>query len=126
MGSSDRSQELRVALGRLPAQPSAVEKVESASTESAIMLRWAESEEVDAVEIDGYNVYADDGHHGEFIIAYNGTGFPMTRDYLFSGVTAGLPYRFQLTAVNINGESERSAVKTSTPASSRRTYLHQS
>jgi hypothetical protein len=112
MGSSDYSQELRVALGRLPSQPGAVTKVETTSTETAVMLQWDESPEVDEVEIDGYILYADDGHHGELTQVFNGTGYPLTREFLVTGLTTGLPYRFELTAVNINGESPRSATVT--------------
>lgn len=76
------------------------------------MTQWAESAEVDSIDIEGYILYMDDGHHGVFTSVYNGTGYPLTRSFLVSGLTSGLPYRFQLSAVNINGESARSTITT--------------
>jgi hypothetical protein len=112
IGASDASEELRVALGGLPGQPAAPQKVEANSTTTSLMLEWAELAEVDNVEGEGYSLYMDDGHHGEFSLVYNGTGFPETRELLVTALTSGLPYRFEVTAHNINGESARSPTAT--------------
>jgi len=76
------------------------------------MLEWAEVTEVDNVEGEGYSLYMDDGYHGEYSVVYNGTGFPETRSFLVTGLTSGLPYRFEVTAHSINGESARGPAAT--------------
>lgn len=40
IGASPASEELRIALGRLPAQPGAPRKIEADSTETTMMLVW--------------------------------------------------------------------------------------
>jgi hypothetical protein len=71
------SEELRVALGRLPSQPSAGPvKVEEGSTQDSIMVAWAAQNEVDGVDIEGYSLYMDDGHHGPFAQVYDGSVYP--------------------------------------------------
>jgi hypothetical protein len=58
------------------------------------MAKWSESSIVDGVQIEGYILYMDDGHHGEYKMVFNGTGNPLRINYLVSNLTAGLPYRF--------------------------------
>jgi hypothetical protein len=36
------------------------------------MIEWQESAEVDGIDIDGYTLYMDDGHHGEYSAVYDG------------------------------------------------------
>jgi hypothetical protein len=107
-GTSEASEELRVALGRLPAQPSAPGKVEADSSQTTIMLSWTESAAIDSLDIEGYTLYMDDGYHGPLVQLYNGRIFPQTLRYLATGLTTGLPYRFSLTAHNLNGASPQS------------------
>jgi hypothetical protein len=72
VGASEASAELRVALGGLPGQPTVPVKIEEFSTPTSLMIRWQESTEVDGIDIDGYTLYMDDGHHGEFSAVYDG------------------------------------------------------
>ena len=113
---SEPSEELRIALGRLPGQPAAPLKVEAESSSSSLMLAWAKPAEgdIDGIEITGYSLYMDDGYHGEFSAIYDGRGYPETLKFLATNLTAGLPYRFTVTAHNLNGESARSASLVST------------
>jgi len=76
VGTSEASEELRIALGALPDQPSAPSKVEEDSSETTIMLQWTESDEVDDITIQGYSVYRDDGYNGDFTEVYEGMGNP--------------------------------------------------
>lgn len=112
IGASPASEELRIALGRLPDQPTAPRKVEADSTMTTMMLEWDEVVELDGVEGEGYSLYMDDGYHGEYSVVYNGTGFPETRQFLVTNLTTGLPYRFEVTAHNLNGESIRGPTAT--------------
>lgn len=104
-GTSEASEELRVALGGLPAQPAAPSKVETGSTETALMIAWTESAEVDGVDIEGYVLYMDDGHQGDLKPVYSGASYPQTFRFLVTNLTTGLPYRFTVSAHNLNGES---------------------
>ena len=63
-------------LGGLPGQPTAPYKVEINSTETSLTVAWAASPEVDNIDIDGYILYMDDGHHGDYQLVYNGTLYP--------------------------------------------------
>lgn len=67
------------------------------------MINWDESPPVDVIDITGYLLYADDGFNGNFNVIYDGTGLPNTFEYQALGLTTGLPYRFKLIALNING-----------------------
>jgi hypothetical protein len=50
----------------------------------------------------------DDGLNGEFSLIYNGAGDPHTVKYLAQGLKTGLPYRFKVKALNINGAGPES------------------
>ncbi len=47
----------------------------------------------------------DDGYQGVFKKVYFGQNAPLTTYYLVKNLTTGLPYRFQISAYNKNGES---------------------
>lgn len=53
--------------------------------------------------VTGYQLYMDDGYNGEFSIIYDGSEYPNTLSYIAQNLTTGLPYRFYVVAVNING-----------------------
>lgn len=76
VGASDASEELRVALGGLPGQPSAPYKVETGSSANSVMAAWAESAEVDGIDIEGYSLYMDDGYNGDLRLVYDGSEEP--------------------------------------------------
>lgn len=67
------------------------------------MINWDESAPVDSVDIVGYILYMDDGYNGKFMPVYNGINKPNIFYYRISGITTGLPYRFKLVALNVNG-----------------------
>ena len=104
-GTSEASEELRVALGRLPDQPSAPVKVEADSSNDTIMVEWSEAAEVDNLDTEGYTLYMDDGYHGDLNVIYDGSKFPQTLRFLVTNLTTGLPYRFTLIVHNLNGAS---------------------
>jgi hypothetical protein len=104
-GTSDASEELRVALGRVPAQPAAPAKVEAQSSETAIMVEWAAAPDIDGVPTEGYSLYMDDGAQGDMKVVYDGREHPQTRQFLVTALTTGQPYRFAISAHNFNGES---------------------
>jgi hypothetical protein len=47
----------------------------------------------------------DDGFGGKFELLYNGTDKPNTFQTFASNLQTGLPYRFKLYSLNINGSS---------------------
>jgi hypothetical protein len=113
LGASAASEELRIALGRLPDQPAGPpRKVESQSSQTSLMVEWSESPAVDGIDIEGYSLYMDDGHNGDFTQVYDGRERPRTFRFLAVNLTTGLPYRFAVSAHNLNGESELSSTAT--------------
>ena len=76
------------------------------------MVEWDESPEVDGIDIEGYKLHMDDGYHGDFRIAYDGGEQPQIFRFLVLNLTAGLPYRFAVSATNLNGESLKSEYAT--------------
>lgn len=47
----------------------------------------------------------DDGFNGPYSVIYDGSKFPNTHEFTAQNITTGLPYRFYVVAVNINGDS---------------------
>jgi hypothetical protein len=54
----------------------------------------------------------DDGLNGEYSLIYDGAGDPHTVKYLAQGLVIGLPYRFKVKALNINGGGPESNIVT--------------
>ena len=54
----------------------------------------------------------DDGRNGDFIIAFDGTDNFFTLTFAATELETGLPYRFYIVALNINGASENSDITT--------------
>lgn len=63
---------------------------------------------IDGIEIDGFILEIDDGLNGEFSIVYDGSKDYSTKQYSAVGLNTGLPYRFRLYSINVNGRSEAS------------------
>jgi hypothetical protein len=64
--------------------------------------------DIDDIPTLGYKLLMDDGFHGDFTVVYDGSNNYHLREYVAAGLTVGLPYRFKVVAVNINGESPES------------------
>ena len=111
-GLGPASEVTRVALGSLPAQPTGLLKVESSSSRTSIQVTWDKTPDTDGIQVDGYMLYVDDGLSGNFNSIYDGTGDPHTLTYLATGLTTGLPYRFKVRAININGSGPDSDITT--------------
>ena len=97
-----------VALGRLPEQPSALYKIESASSQTSIAVAWDQVPDIDSIPTTGYKLLMDDGLNGQFQVVYDGSTDYHTRQFTAVGLETGIPYRFKVIAVNINGESPES------------------
>ena len=111
-GDSEQSEELRAALGSLPDQPNAPEKVEEESSLTSIKVEWDFSAIKDGISATGYKLYADDGRNGAFTEVYNGERYPNVNEFNLGNLVTGNPYRFKVSALNINGESDASASTT--------------
>ena len=97
-----------MAIGRRPTTPNAVRKVESLSSLTTIVVEWDEVAAIDGITTTGYLLYIDDGRNGEFSIVYDGTGNFYTLSFAATGLETGLPYRFYIKSLNINGQSDAS------------------
>ena len=101
-----------MAIGRRPTTPNAVSKVESLSSLTTIVVEWDEVAAIDNIITTGYILYIDDGRNGDFHIVYDGTNNFFTLSFAATGLETGLPYRFYVVALNINGESNQSEEST--------------
>jgi len=54
----------------------------------------------------------DDGQNGNFKQVYDGTNRPLLNYYTAVGLVTGLPYRFTVVSMNINGASPQSPITT--------------
>ena len=104
-GPSEPSPEIMIAIGRRPSKPNPVRKVESLSSLSTIVVEWDNVPEIDSIETSGYMLYIDDGKNGQFTTVYDGTSNFHTLTFAATGLSIGLPYRFYVVALNINGPS---------------------
>lgn len=89
-------------------QPDPVRKIESLSSLTTIVVEWDAVPEIDGIDTTGYLLYIDDGRNGDFNIVYDGSGNFFTLTFAATGLETGLPYRFFVVALNINGKSEDS------------------
>jgi hypothetical protein len=113
---SDFSSELIFALGALPSTTNAPYKSIVDSSEDSIMVVW-DPVSGDDLPILGYRLYADTGQKDDLVLVYDGMNLAITTQFLFDSSSIGgvelsnqLFYRFQVTAINFNGESERSPI----------------
>jgi hypothetical protein len=56
--------------------------------------------------VTGYNLYVDDGFYGDFTSVFTGSSFE--NSHTVEGLVTGLPYRFKVSGININGEGLQS------------------
>ena len=116
---SEFSNELIFALGSLPTTPDPPTKIIEESSIESIMVSWDEVT-TDSLPILGYNLYADSGQKDTLKLVYNGKNRASTTTYLFTAadisddtpttLSSLLHYRFQVTALNFNGESAPSSI----------------
>lgn len=106
VGESAFSSESRFAAATAPAQPNKPTKSLSESTKESIFIEW---DEVAATEIpiQGYKLYIDYGD-GEYVNVYDGSRNSLQRSYNVTGLSTGESYKFYVTAVNANEESDPS------------------
>lgn len=111
------SNELIFALGPLPQKPNAPTKNIILSGPDSIMVEWDKNVGDDLAVI-GYNLYADTGLKDELVLIFDGKNLAETNSKLItaeslnvgSSLSNLLFYRFQVSAINFNGESERSDI----------------
>lgn len=103
IGFSELSDSSRVALGPLPAKPNMPRRAILGNSPSSIGLEWDDlvGETLEVIE---YRVYMDDGNGVIFNMIYRGIDL----DYDVLNLTSGIAYSFKVSAVNFNGEGERS------------------
>jgi hypothetical protein len=106
-GYSDYSDESYIAFGDIPATPAA--PTLKTSSKTSITVEWTEPATGD-LSITGYILNMDDGRNSDIESIYIGTNRPDITEYTTGDLTAGLPYRFTLNAINDNGYSEESTI----------------
>jgi hypothetical protein len=111
---SESSNECLFALGALPSQPNQVRKDSIRSSGEAIFVEW-DKITTDTLMVLGYKLYADSGRNEPLHLVYDGSNNPQISEFSFEKasnlnetINNKLWYRFQVAAVNFNGEGERS------------------
>lgn len=111
---SEYSNECLFSLGALPSKPSMVTKNSYLSSGEAIYVEW-DKITTDSLAVLGYKLYADSGKNDPLRLVYDGSFNPQVAEYSFEAIDSlgesldtQLWYRFQVSAVNFNGEGERS------------------
>jgi hypothetical protein len=104
-GDSDFSENIRASLGSVPNKPYTPYKIEDKSSKTSIAVKWEENDDKVTSKLTGYKLFMDDGFNGPYTLILDGTNFPNTHEYTAQNLITGLPYRFRVVAVNINGDS---------------------
>jgi hypothetical protein len=108
-GESARSQEVRPAVGALPAVPSQLTRSLLLSTRTQLTIEWAIEPDTE-IPITGYALEWDQAEdEGVFYEIWNGRGRPEVLTYTIAVVT-GKKYSFRHRSFNANGESAYSSV----------------
>lgn len=111
IGYSEFSEHNYIAFGPVPNPPTTPLRVQS--TESKIKVAWSEpAATVSDLPILGYVLNMDDGRHTDLLPIWISKNQPHVREYEVGGLDTGLPYRFSVQAVNINGVSQASSIST--------------
>ena len=113
-GESDRSASLDVST----AAPAPTALMSVSQTTTGMELSWTAPEVSSGEAVTGYKVYRDDGSGtgSVDVVAYDSrenSGDFVSTSCSVSGLTGGLTYRYQVSALSLAGESDRSAVMTS-------------
>ena len=117
VGDSELSDEASFAIAPLPAQPSSGPAIDqSESAVGSVLLRWPAGTTIPStpaeIPVTGYRVYMDGGNDGNFALIYDGSFLPGILEYRVTaaahGLLAGRAYRFQVSALNYNGEGAAS------------------
>jgi hypothetical protein len=114
--TSDFSNELIFALGGLQSAPENLRKNDVQSSGTEIGITW-DKVTSETLEILGYKLYANTGRNDQLRLIYDGSRNPQKTTLDFSSlynqgevVDHRLVYKFQVTAVNYNGEGVRSPI----------------
>eukprot|EP01047_Picozoa_sp_COSAG01_P075841 COSAG01_NODE_13125_length_1632_cov_1.497065_1_plen_544_part_11 len=108
-GEGERSAALSVSTS--PPAPGSLDSV--SQTTSSITLSWSAPLVTTGSAVTGYNVYIDDGSSGtpgDVPVSCGGGGDALSTTCTASGLTGGVSYSFQVSALSTTGESDRSSV----------------
>lgn len=89
----------------MPAAPDAPVRLNS--TENSITVEWRTPSDSD-LTVRGFELYMDDGLTTDLLPVYVGSSRPDVLRFVATELTTGLPYRFAVRAVSVNGNSEAS------------------
>ncbi|MEC7001362.1 MAG: fibronectin type III domain-containing protein, partial [Actinomycetota bacterium] len=107
-GEGARSTALSVSTS--PPAPGSVASV--SQTTSSITLSWSAPVVTTGSAVTGYNVYINDGSNADPSTVVSCGGDALSTTCTASGLTGGVSYRFQVSALSTTGESDRSSVLT--------------
>jgi hypothetical protein len=103
IGESILSASNTVIFANLPLAPASLTLTSTASP-AQIVASWTAPNQVNGDAIDGYNVYVDDGFGGPFSLVFAGPTQANMYQSTITGLTCGLRYSVQITAINSAGE----------------------
>jgi len=107
-GEGERSTALSVSTS--PPAPGSLDSV--SQTTSSITLSWSAPVVTTGSAVTGYNVYIDDGSSGTpgSVPVSCGVADALSTTCTASGLTGGVSYSFEVSALSTTGESDRSSV----------------
>lgn len=104
IGDSDPSNEVRIAMAALPAQPAAPTFDLTKSTLTSLFVKWIPPVGGD-IPVDGYRLYMSEKGTGQYRLIYDGALNSATLFYNATGLQTGKIYSFYVIANNYNGNS---------------------
>lgn len=118
-GYGDFSNLISIAAIDPPAKPSPPQVNYELSSSDSLFISWNQVSDQTGIggQVAGYSLLMDNGYGSAFTQVFNTVGSsPLITDYLVTGVSLGLTYRFKVVAYNYNGlapspQSEISSVQ---------------
>ena len=79
------------------------------SSKTTATIAWDEPTSSTQAEVTGYRVYVNNLSVGDWVMNYEGMGYPTRNVYNITGLEEGQMYRIKMTALNSVGESSNSS-----------------
>jgi hypothetical protein len=108
IGESALSEANTVLFANVPSSPATLTLATQmiSKEEPHIVSTWTAPSSMNGDVVSGYKLYIDDGRGGDYVLAYDGSGFANVYTFtIVRRVTCGVVYNVKITAINIAGES---------------------
>ena len=103
VGSSNLSTILTVPVADVPAVATAPQLLDHDQTSITVSWNQVVDTQLPAGIILGYKLYMDNGYNEDYVLIFNGVGFPDITHFKATGLVTGQYYRFYVQAENVVG-----------------------